>query len=169
MKRILILIILTILFNSIHAQDKIVKLNGDTITCRVSEITDDNIKYRYEGEDVLNNISKNIVKQIVFNSGRVQEFSKRIIINGVDDWQKVQITNLESDIEGLTKHKILTKKAKGTTFTSQGKVERRVMDKIKKEAAANGCHIVLILTTTGKSGTPYSSASSSISVIAYKY
>ncbi len=48
MRKLLVALILTISFGALNAQDKIVKLNGDTITCKVSEITDDNIKYKYE-------------------------------------------------------------------------------------------------------------------------
>jgi hypothetical protein len=45
------------------------------------------------------------------------------------------------------------------------------MDKLKKSAAAKGCHIVLILTTTGKGGHPGITGGTKASVtgIVYKY
>ena len=172
MKKFLIITVLTICFNLIHAQDKIVKLNGDTISCKVSEITNDNIKYRYEGEDVLNNISQNIVKEIVFSSGRVQKFSEQIIINGVNDWQKVQITKLESDIEGLIRVCEVSAKASSGAPTNLAKIQKKAMNKLRKEAAKNGCHIILIRTessTPGGWGPSGGSTKASYIGIAYKY
>jgi len=153
MKKLLAVIILTISFNTIIAQDKIVKLNGDIIVCKVSEITDDNIKFKYDGEDLLNNMSKNVVREIIFSSGRVQQFSKRIEINGIEDWEKVQITTLESDINGLVKgEEMMAKAASGWSTTGQGKMQKKAMDKLKKQAAEKGYHMVLLITTTGKGG-----------------
>ncbi len=172
MRKLLVVIILTISFGAVNAQDKIVKLNGETITCKVSEITDDNIKYKYDGEDLLNNISKNVVQEIIFNSGRVQKFSKRIVINGEQDWKKVQITTLESDIEGLVKgEEMMAKAASGWSTTGQGKMQKKAMDKLKKQAAAKGYHIVFLITTTGKGGHYGISGGTKASVtgVGYKY
>ena len=76
MKQVLVLLVLTISLNAVYGQDKIVKLSGDTVMCKVKEITDDNIKYSYEGESLIDNISKNAVKEIIFKSGRIQKFSE---------------------------------------------------------------------------------------------
>ena len=45
------------------------------------------------------------------------------------------------------------------------------MDRLKKEAAAKGCHIVLLLTTTGQGGHYGLSGGTKASVtgVAYKY
>ena len=151
------------------AQDKIFTHSGDTLMVSIKEIGHNNIKFIYPAEQITNTISKNVISSIEFENGRKQIISDKIIINGKKDWEKVIVTNLESDIEGLTKVGSFKAKAKGTTFTSQGRVESRAMDKLKKESAEKGCHILLILTTTGKSGSPYSSASSSLTAIGYKY
>lgn len=172
MRKFLFIIMLTVTIGSLNAQDRIDKLNGDTITCKVSEITDDNIKFKYEGEDLINNISKNIVQEILFNSGRVQEFSKRIVINGEQDWQKVQITTLESDIEGLVRgEEMMAKASSGWSTTGQGKMQKKAMDKMKKQAAAKGYHIVLLITTTSKGGHGGMSGGTKASVtgVGYKY
>jgi len=170
MRKLLVVIILTISFGAVMAQDKIVKLNGDTITCKVSEITDDNIKYKYDGEDLLNNITKNIVQEIIFNSGRVQKFSKRIVINGEEDWEKVQITTLESDIKGLVKgEEMMAKAASGWSTTGQGKMQKKAMDKLKKQAAVKGYHIVFLITTTGKGGHYGASGGTKASVTGVGY
>ncbi|MFC1733593.1 hypothetical protein ACFL6I_25115 [candidate division KSB1 bacterium] len=172
MRKILVVIILTISFNSMNAQDKIVKLSGDTINCNVSEITDNNIKYKYEGEDLINNISKNIVKEIILKSGRIEKFSERVVINGEEDWEKVQITTLESDIEGLVKgEEMMAKASSGWSTTGQGKMQKKAMDKLKQQAAAKGYHMVLLITTTGKGGHYGVSGGTKASVtgVGYKY
>lgn len=47
---------------------------------------------------------------------------------------------------------MMAKANSGWSTKYQGKMEAKAMDKLKVEAATNGCHIVLILTTTGKGG-----------------
>jgi hypothetical protein len=172
MKKILFIALIILTVNSVFAQDKIVKLNGEIITCKVSEITDDNIKFRYDGEDLINNISKNVVKEIIFSSGRIQKFSKKVIINGEEDWEKVQITTLESDVEGLVKgEEMMAKASSGWSTTNQGKMQKKAMDKLKKQAAEKGYHIVLLITTTGKGGHYGISGGtkSSVTGVGYKY
>ncbi len=172
MKQILVLLVLVISINNVFGQDKIVKLSGETIICKVKEITDDNIKYSYEGEDLLNNISKNVVKEIIFKSGRIQKFSKRIVINGKEDWEKVQITTLESDIKGLVKgEEMMAKANSGWSFANQGKMQKKAMVKLKKQAASKGYHIVFLITTTSKGGHYGISGGTKASVtgVGYKY
>ena len=172
MKQILVLLVLTISINTLYGQDKIVKLSGDTIKSKVIEITDDNIKYSYEGEELINNISKNVVKEIIFKSGRIQKFTERVVINGEEDWEKVQITTLESDIEGLVKgEEMMAKASSGWSTTNQGKMQKKAMDKLKKQAALKGYHIVFLMTTTGKGGHYGMSggAKASVTGVGYKY
>jgi hypothetical protein len=170
MKQIIVLLIISI--NALYGQDKIVKLSGDTIKCKIKEVTNENIKYSYEGEDLLSNISKNVVKEIILKSGRVQKFNKRVVINGEEDWENVKITTLESDIEGLVRGKeMMAKAASGWGFTGQGKMQKKAMNKLKKQAASKGYHIVLIITTTGKGGHSGVSGGTKASVtgVGYKY
>lgn len=152
-----------------YSQDKLYTHKGGVYDVYVKEVSENSVKFIYPNEQSINTLSKNTIEKIEFESGRTESMSEKIIIKGKEDWQKVVITNLESDVQGLTKGSELKAKAKGTTFTSQGRVEERAFEKLKKEAAAKGYHTLLILTTTGKSGSPYSSASSSIRAIGYKY
>lgn len=156
----------------VSAQDKITTHTGEPITCKVTELTDNTIKYKFEGEDIINNISKNLVKEIIFSSGRTQKITNKIIINSESDWEKVQITNLESDINGLKKKgEYMAKASSGWSTTGEGKMQAKAMDKLKKLAAKNGAHIVLILTTTSKGGSFGLSggAKSSVTGVAYGY
>ncbi|WP_340114388.1 hypothetical protein [Maribellus mangrovi] len=143
MKQIFALLVLTLSISTTYGQDKIVKLSGDTIKCKVKEITDNNIKYIYEGEELLYNISKNAVKEIIFSSSRVQKFSKRVIINGEEDWEKVIITFDKKDIDGLVECcEIVGKSSKGGVASVSG--GKSAMKKMQKKAAENGAHIILI-------------------------
>lgn len=65
----------------------------------------------------------------------------------------------------------MAKASSGWSTTNQGKMEKKAMEKLKKEAAAKGCHIVLLLTTTGKGGHYGISggAKASVTGVAYKY
>ncbi len=57
----------------------------------------------------------------------MQKFSKRIVINGEQDWEKVQITTLESDIKGLVKgEEMMAKASSGWTTTGQGKMQKKL-------------------------------------------
>ncbi|MEG0915621.1 MAG: hypothetical protein RSF68_01260 [Myroides sp.] len=169
MKKLLLSTLGCLLAVSAYSQDKLYTHKGDTLTVHIKELNENHIKFNYPNEESTNTLSKNVIEKIEYESGRIEQITNKIIINGLNDWEKVVVTNLESDVLGLTKIGDFKAKAKGSTMTSQGKVEARAFNKLKKEAAAEGCHILLILTTTGKSGSPYSSASSSLTAVGYKY
>jgi len=172
MKKVIFLFVLLSFCTIVLAQDRIMTHRGDTIVCKISELTDNNIKYRFEGEDLLNNISKNLVREIKFSNNRIQKISEKVVINGLEDWQKVKITNLESDISGLNrKGEFTANAASGWSTTGEGKMQAKAMDKLKKQASEVGAHIVLILTTTSKGGGHGMSGGTKASVtgVAYSY
>lgn len=169
MKQVLLSTLGCLMAVSAYSQDKLYTHKGDILNVYVTEVNENSIRFTYPNERSINTLSINATEKIEYESGRVQQLTEKVIINGYKDWERVIITNLESDVQGLTKGSELKAKAKGTTFTSQGRVESRAFDKLKKEAALKRYSILLILTTTGKSGSPYSSASSSIRAIGYKY
>lgn len=172
MKKFIIVIVLLISCNSINAQDKVVRLSGDTIICKVLEITEENISFKYEAEDLINSISRNNVEEIIFNSGRIQKFNDRIIITGEEDWEKVQITKLESDIYGLTRVCDVSGKSSSGAPRSLAKMQGKALNKMKKKAAKNGCHIILIRTensTSGGWGPSGGSTKASYIGVGYKY
>lgn len=172
MRKVVLIMTIILISSLVYSQDKIYTHKGDSIICKVSEMGEKSIKYKYEGEELTNSISKNLVSQVRFANGRVQKVTDKVIINGESDWGKVQITNIPSDIEGLTRvEELMAKANSGWSTTNQGKMEKKAMDKLKKEAAAKGCHIVLLLTTTGKGGGYGWSGGTKASVtgVAYKY
>jgi hypothetical protein len=149
----LILPICILFIHVAKGQDKIIKHTGDTIDCKVTEVLENGVKYCYKDETVVNTVSKNMVSQIIFSSGRVQKVTDKIIVTNEGDWQKVIITNLESDITGLKKvGEIQSKANSGWSTTSVGKMQAKALEKLKKEAAKQGAFIVLILTETSQAG-----------------
>lgn len=125
--------------------DKIVKLNNETLSVHVVTVGEQNISFTYPNETVVNTLSKNQIKEIDFASGRVQAITERVTITGEQDWEKVLITTLESDVSGLVRKGELRAKATGgSTFSNQANIDARATEKLKKQAAKIGAHIVLI-------------------------
>ncbi|NOQ92765.1 MAG: hypothetical protein GQ552_08640 [Flavobacteriaceae bacterium] len=139
---ILIIIALLITHQSI-SQDKIIKLTGESISCKVIEITKNVIRYQSIGEDVIRNFPKEKTQKIIFKNGKNEEFGIKIDIRNEKDWGKVIVTYNQSDIDGLLKGKEVSAKI-SSIYSSKGAIKKRTIEKIKKYAASNGYHIVLI-------------------------
>jgi len=63
-------------FISIAQDDVVLKLNGEEMSGKVTEINDDNIKFTYKGETVTYTIKKADIMKITFANGRVEFFNK---------------------------------------------------------------------------------------------
>lgn len=148
------------------AQDKIVKLNTEVIDCRIREVNGKFISYSYENEDLINTISKNIVKEIILSSGRTQLITEPVVIKSDSDWEKVKLTTFESDVEGLERGQELSTSS-SSGFSGQGKTQAKAIEKIKRLAASSGYHMIFLLTTTGEAMGKGSK--SSITGVGYKY
>lgn len=77
--------------NTINAQvDVITKHNGEVVKGKVIKLEEFTIIFKYDGEDAENTISKYAVEKIVYGkSGRVEEVTEKITIDGEKDWEKV--------------------------------------------------------------------------------
>ncbi|MBJ6119008.1 hypothetical protein JAO76_12445 [Pontibacter sp. BT310] len=140
-------------FSQERKPDTITKLNGESMEVLVSTVGDKEISFVYLNETVTNVINKNQVKEIKFASGRVQKFSEKIVINGEQDWEKVIVTTLESDVAGLVrKGEVRAKASGGSTFSNQANIDEKATMKLKKEAAAMGAHIILIQSQKTETG-----------------
>ncbi|WP_367916044.1 hypothetical protein [Leadbetterella sp. DM7] len=175
MKKFIFTLAVTMSGITAFSQDIIRTHKGETIEGKVTEMGDRTIKFKYSGEDMINSLSKNLVSEIKFESGRTQKVSEKIEINGEQDWEKVIITNLESDVAGLTRvGEIMAKAQNNWSYTTNvGKLEKKAMDKLKRDAAKQGCHAILILTTTSKAGNNRETLSgapkASVTGVMYKY
>ncbi|HYV94961.1 MAG TPA: hypothetical protein VE978_24515 [Chitinophagales bacterium] len=175
MKKLLALIFIATVTKVGYSQeaiknDTIFQLNNEVIICKVSNISEFEIVYSYIGESLTNSISKKQVKEIHFGSGRIQKFSQLIAINGEEDWEKVQLTTLPSDVVGLVKKGEVKGKAWGSTVEDMTDLKNRAEEKIKREAAKLGCHIVLIQMYNTVDGQAFvTNAKANINGVAYSY
>jgi TolB-like protein len=81
MKQLFTLIILLLLSVASQAQngtknDVILQLNGDELAGKVTEITDDAVKFMYAGETLAYSIKKADILKITYASGRIEVFNK---------------------------------------------------------------------------------------------
>ena len=146
----ILILIPTIAFSQ---YDTIFSTNGKIIGS-VKEIGESSIKFSYPNEDLINNLNKNVIKKIVFKSGRVQTFSNmsgyRSIKSGLD-YENVLISQVFEEVRGLYKIGEASAKAKGTTeLSSIEKVKERAIRKMKITAAMQGANVIYLtqITTT---------------------
>lgn len=122
--------------------------NSEILAVHVKEVTHDAVIYQYPGEAINNTIYKNSIIKIVFSSGRIQvfnEISNFKTVKGGNDWEKVTVTHVESEVKGLFKIGQVTSKAKGTTeFSNMNKVKDRAYMKLKIEAAMRGANMIYL-------------------------
>ena len=174
MAKLFLFIILTFIGIDSNAQDSIY-LKNELIVAKVTEIGEDAVKYIYANESVINSLSKNLVKRIVFSSGRVQEFTRFSSFKEVSswaDWDNVSITSLEYEIRGLYRLDEVTSKARGATSISNvNRVKDRAYKKLKVETAMQGGSIVYISNEDVEgnrfSGKSSSNAETTITGVAY--
>jgi hypothetical protein len=149
MKALLIAVVLLSALQLNSQTDTILKNDGEMILGHVSEVTETAIKFVYPGETFNNALGKNTVKRIHFKSGRKQDFSADLniaLVKGCQEWNKVQISKIESEVIGLMKLDIIGAKAKGaTTWTSLAKLQDRAYNKLKIETAMLGGNVAYIL------------------------
>lgn len=173
MKSIIIITYLLFISISTIAQDKIIKHTGETIECKVTEVLENTIKYKFQGEDLITSIYYSQVDQIIFSSGRTQKIGDKIIINSESDWEKVIITSIPQEVSGLVRKGEVSGKATGAwgAASSAKKVYANAVEKMKKEAAKNGAHIIYIKDQIVKDGDLMSGqwAKSMLNGVAYGY
>ena len=139
------LVLLTIPFFSFSQYDTIYSTTGKIIGS-VKEVGENSVKYTYPNEDALNSLNKNVIKKIVFKSGRVQTFSNmsgyKTVKSGLD-FENVSISQVFEEVKGLYKIGEAGAKAKGTTeLSSIEKVKERAIRKMKITAAMQGANVV---------------------------
>lgn len=145
--------------------------NGKVEAVTISGFSENNISYTYPNEGIPISISNERIKKIVTRNGRVviMENTKRVrTVFSAEDWEKVEVTGIESEVEGLIRIENVSGKADGATeFSSMGKMQDRAMTKMRMQAAFFGCDIVYQLSQTNSPLTMWATASSSMSGTAY--
>lgn len=163
--RTLVLILLLIGFNVKAQTDEILKLNGEKMKIEIKKVNETSIDFLYPGETVLQSIYKNSVESIRYSSGREEKVTGKIIVSSEDDYPRVIITNSDSDIKGLTRVGEITGKH-AILYGGQAKIRNAAIEKLKREAAKQGAHIVLIQSDQF-SMTPINNVL--VQGVAYKY
>ncbi len=156
MKKIITTTLLIVLAQvSIHGQqslDTLFFVDGKKEAVQLTGLTEESVQYNYYGEGIPISTPKTRLEKVVTRSGREVIFentSKKKSVYTAEDWEKVEITNVESEVEGLIRVGNVSGKAKGTTnFSSLEKLQSRSMTKMRMQAAFLGCDVVFMLNQT---------------------
>lgn len=173
MKKFLFLAVL-LMTAVVSAQvDKIYKHSGETVEGKVLRVEEYTIVFVYDGEEAENTIGKYAIEKIVYGkSGRVEEVTEKIIINGEDDWEKVVILEDKSYIAGLKKGEEVRGKTGLINYHTGNTGDKKAEKKLKMAAAKEGCPFILMTadkSTVGASSNGLGGSQNIKKGIGYKY
>lgn len=174
MKKIILVVALALGMATANAQvDVITKHNGETVKGKVIKLEEFTVIYKYDGEDAENTMSKYAIEKIVYGkSGRVENVTDKIVVNGEADWEKVVILEDKAYISGLIKGDEVRGKTGLINYHTGNTGDKKAEMKLKKEAAAGGYPFVLMTadkTTVGASSNGLGGSQAIKKGIAYKY
>lgn len=174
MKKIILVLALVFSVGLANAQvDIITKHSGETVKGKVIRLEEYTIVFKYEGEDAENTIGKYAVEKIVYGkSGRVEEITEKIVVNGEDDWEKVVILEDKGYIAGLKKVGEVRGKTGLINFQTGNTGDKKAQKKLKMDAAKQGCPFVLLTadkTTVGANSNSLGGSQAIKTGVAYKY
>lgn len=168
----LLLLSFLLLSLPLYAQFDTIYSNNEKLAVNVKEITEDAVKFTFPDEDIINTSYKNSINKIVFRSGRSQIFNESSSLNkltSIKDFEKVTISNVESEVKGLFKLADIGAKAKGTTiYSSMEKVRNRAYAKMKIQAAMMGANVIYLAhqnTEGNKAGGYWQSGSTTETIL----
>jgi sRNA-binding regulator protein Hfq len=174
MKKIILIVAVLFGFGIANAQvDVITKHSGETVKGKVIKLEEYTIVFKYDGEDAENTVSKYAVEKIVYGkSGRVEEITEKIVINGEDDWEKVVILEEKGYIAGLKKGEEVRGKTGLINFQTGNTGDKKAEKKLKMAAAAIGCPFILMTadkTTVGANSNALGGSQAIKKGVGYKY
>jgi sRNA-binding regulator protein Hfq len=176
MKKIILSFFMLFATSLIFAQvDIITKHSGETVSGKVIRVDEYIVVFKYDGEDAENSISKYAIQKIVYGkSGRVEEVTEKIIINGEDDWGKVIILEDKSYIAGLKKVGEIKGKTAFINMHTGNTGDSKADKKLKMEAAKLGCEFIFMtadkdINESGANGVSFGAVQAIRKGIAYKY
>jgi hypothetical protein len=145
MRKIFLSLIGSLLILSAFSQDKMYKHAGDKIDVKIVKVAEFTIVYKYPGEDAEQTIGKLAVAKIVYGSGRTEQISDKVVVNGKDDWEAVQIIEDKSQVIGLKKKDEIRGKTSGfLNYNSAGTADKKATRKLKEAAAELGSPFILM-------------------------
>ncbi len=149
------LILLTSISMVCSAQDKVTFHNGSVADGKVTEVTDQFIKFIYQGEETVNTYGSIGVSEITFASGRKQYITDKIIINNGNDWEKVRVAYDKNEVMGMKSMGRIEKHSNGawSMHNSEGHFMKKALMKAQKEAAKKGaCCVLVVSQSNGNAG-----------------
>ena len=129
--------------------DTIVKRSGERLAVTLKSNDPSSVTFIYPNEDLITTLNKNVIEKIIFKSGRIEvcsQTTKLEAVNGIEDWEKVIITNNPADVEGLTKVSAVSSKSSFGGALAQNLADKKAREKLKKAAAKMKASIILIET-----------------------
>ena len=147
--------------------DTLFFVDGKIEPVQLTGFTETSVQYNFYGEGIPISTPKSRLKKVITRSGRVVIFettSKKKTVYTADDWEKVEVTGIESEVEGLIRFANVSGKAEGgTEFSSLEKMQNRAMTKMRMQAAFLGCDVVFMLHQSNE-GAKYGYFSSSTAI-----
>jgi sRNA-binding regulator protein Hfq len=145
MKTFLVALAISISTMAFSQADKLYLHNGKTVEGSVVRNTEFTVIYKYVNEDAEQTISKYAVEKIVYGkSGRTETVSPKITINSEDDWANVMILEDNAASAGLTKIGEIRGKTSLINYRTAAGSDKKAEEKLKKEAAKQGCQFVIM-------------------------
>ena len=145
-KKLLLCIITIASIQTVTAD--VIKLHfSEPIIGKVTEITEEYIKYIPNNEDVVRTLGRLPVKSIEFDNGKIEEISPLITIKDPKkDWENIVIVYDKNAVKGMVKIGEGFKKANSawSTNTNKNGLERKVFKKLKEECAKQGGKVLLV-------------------------
>ena len=173
MKKFLFLAVAFLGFAANAQVDKIYKHNGEVVDGKVVKLEEYTVIFKYDGEDAENTIGKYAIEKIVYGkTGRVEEVTEKIVINGEADWEKVVILEDKAYIAGLKKVDEVRGKTGLINYHTGNTGDKKAEKKLKIEAAKMGCPFILQTADKSTVGASSNSLGGSQVIkkgIGYKY
>ncbi len=158
----------------VNAQvDEIFKHNGEVVKGKVVRNEEYVIVFKYDGEDAENSMSKYAIEKVVYGkSGRTEEITEKIVVNGELDWEKVVIFEEKDYIAGLKKVGEVRGKTGLINFQTGNTGDKKAEKKLKMDAAKQNCPFVFMTadkTTVGANSNALGGSQAIKKGICYKY
>ncbi|SHJ89412.1 hypothetical protein [Epilithonimonas mollis] len=175
MKKLTLFFLLMLSTMFLAQVDQIYKHNGEIIKGTVKKLEDYSVVFTYENEDAENTIGKYAVEKIIYGkSGRTQDVTEKITVNGEDDWDNVVILEDKSYISGLTKKGEIKGKTGFVSLHTGNSADNKANKKLKMEAAKLKCPFVLLtaekdINQSGASGPSFGAVQAIRRGLAYSY
>lgn len=135
-----------------NLNDKIYKHNGEIIQVKVIKVGEYVIAFKYPNEDAEQTIGKLAVEKIEYSGGRFEKISDKVIVNGKDDWEKVQIITDGTTILGLRKgEEIRGKTSSWANYNNQSGADKKATKHLKEAAAEHNAPYILLMTDKNSS------------------